>query len=87
MTRPDNLRHHGDEVLVYDAKGNYACRGKIVGVHRCDPAVYDVEPRDSRSLSERLHSIPESRLRSVWRPYLAYERRTLPKPVHVLDEV
>jgi hypothetical protein len=86
MTRPDDLRHHGDEVMVFDAKGNYECRGRIVGVHRCEPPIYDVQPNKEESMARRMCSIPESRLRSVSKPILAYERGPLPKPVHVLDD-
>jgi len=86
VSRPDDLRHHGEEVMVFDAKGNYECRGRIVGVHRCDPAFYDVQPNRAESLSKRLCSIPPDRLRSVGRPILAYERKRQPEPKHVLDE-
>jgi len=27
MSRPDDLRHHGDEVMVFDAKGNFGLFG------------------------------------------------------------
>lgn len=73
MTR-DTRFHHGSEVLVFDARGNYAARGRVVGVHRCVPAVYDIQPDREASLSKRLCGIPEARLRAVGKPVLAYER-------------
>jgi hypothetical protein len=87
MTMPDQLRRHGDEVLVFDAKGNYECRGVIVGVHRCEPPIYDVQPNRAESLAKRMCGIPASQLRSVAKPFLAYERKPAEKPQHVLDEV
>jgi hypothetical protein len=86
VTRPEGLRHHGDEVLVFDAKGNYECRGVIVGVHRCEPPHYDIQPNRQESLSRRICGIPESRLRSVGKAILAYERRPLPEAKHILDD-
>lgn len=85
MTRPPRY-HHGDQVLVYDAKGNYECRGAIVGVYACDPPQFDVQPSRSESRAKRLCGIPEGRLQSVPMQVRAYERRPEPKPRHVLDE-
>ena len=88
MTRPGNLRHHGDEVMVFDAKGNYEVRGKIVG--RCQVVggeyYYDVQPNREESLASRICGLPETRLRSVSKPILAYERKIPGEPVHILDE-
>jgi hypothetical protein len=86
MTRSDNLLQHGTDVLVFDAKGHYECRGVIVGVHRCSPPVYDVQIRNTQSLSFRRCGIPEAQLRSIGNPILAYERGPMPEPKHVLDE-
>jgi hypothetical protein len=86
MSRPETLRNHGDEVMVFDANGNYELRGVIVGVHRCDPPHYDVQPSRAESLSRRICGIPESRLRSVGKPILAYEGKKPSKPIHVLDD-
>jgi hypothetical protein len=86
MSRPDDLRHHGDEVMVFDAKGNYECRGRIVGVHRCHPPIYDVQPNKEESMARRMCGIPAAQLRSVGKPILAYERKREPTaPVHVDD--
>jgi hypothetical protein len=86
MTRPDNLRHHGDEVMVFDARGNYVLRGTIIGVHLSEFPFYDVLPRGEKSLSKTKWAIPESRLRSVGKAILAYERAPLPEPKHIRDE-
>jgi hypothetical protein len=77
MTAPDRLRHIGDEVMVYDARGNYEIRGVIVGRYACDPPIYDVQPNRAESLTRRMCGVPESRLRSVGKPILAYERKYL----------
>lgn len=77
--------HHGQEVLVYDHRGNYEFRGKVMGVHRCNPYQYDVQPNQAESLARRVCGIPEGRLRAVGRPILAYEKQEV-KPKHVLDE-
>jgi hypothetical protein len=87
MTHPDNLRHHGDEVMVFDSKGNYEFRGVIVGVHRCDPPVYDIQPSRAETMAKRVCGIPAAQLRSVGKPILAYERGPLPAAKHILDEV
>ena len=76
---------HGQEVMVYDRHGNYEFRGKVMGVHRCNPYQYDVQPNRAESLAKRVCGIPEERLRAVGRPYLAYEKRET-KPQHVMDE-
>jgi len=86
MTRPENLRHHCDEVMVFDAKGSYECRGVIIGVHRAEYPFYDVLPRGEKSYSKAMLCIPDSRLRSVGKPILAYERGPVLKPIHVLDD-
>jgi transposase InsO family protein len=86
MTAPDNLRNHGDEVMVFDAKRTYEYRGRIVGVHRAATPFYDILPRGKVSLRDAMLGIPESRLRSVAAPYLAYERKPDPTPKHVLDD-
>jgi hypothetical protein len=86
VTRPDSLRHHGDEVMVFDVKGNYELRGKIVGVNRCEPPIYDVQPDRAESLAKRICGIPESRLRSVSRPIRAYKRKLPGEPKHIFDE-
>lgn len=86
MTRPDNLRHHGDEVMVFDTKGQYELRGRIVGVHRAEPPFYDVLPRGEKSLAKARWAIPEARLRSVGEAILAYEGAPSPEPKHILDE-
>ncbi len=85
MTAPDNLRNIGDEVMVFDEHGNYELRGKIVGVHRISPPIYDVHPNRAESLSKRICGIPESRLRSVAKQILAYERKLPGEPKHILD--
>jgi hypothetical protein len=85
MTIPDRLRNIGDEVMVYDSKGNYELRGVIMGVYASNPPIYDVQPNRAESLSRRLCGIPESRLRSVGRPILAYERKSA-DPQHILYE-
>ena len=76
---------HGQEVVVLDRKGEYECRGRIMGVHRCNPAVYDVQPNREESLAKRMCGISEARLRPVGRPILAYERRD-DQPKHIRDE-
>ena len=81
-------RQHGDEVMVFDSKGNYELRGVIVGRHKIvgGDYIFDIQPNRQESLSKRLCGVPESRLRSVSRPIKAYERGPLTDPKHVLDE-
>lgn len=86
MTRPVSSRQIGDEVLVLDSKGNYEFRGVVVGVHRCESPIYDVQPNRADSLSKRVCGISDSRLRSVGKPILAYERQMPGEPKHILDE-
>ncbi len=88
MTRPDNLRHHGDEVMVFDSKGKYEFRGRIVGRSQAvgGDYFYDVQPNREESLARRVCGIPENRLRSVRRPIIAYERKIPGEPKHILDE-
>lgn len=73
---------------MYDARGNFELRGTIVGRHKVvgGDCVYDVQPRHRGSLTSRVCGIPGSRLRSVGKPYLAYERRAEPGPRHIADE-
>ena len=85
MTRPDSLRRHGDEVMVYDAKGIYEFRGVIVGVHHCDPALYDIQPPGGFTLGSRRCGVPEKQLRSVSGPIRAYEPRNADAR-HIRDE-
>jgi hypothetical protein len=75
---------HGQEVIAYDHNGKQF-RGTIMGVHRCNPWQYDVQPRGESSLSQRVCGIHHDRVRPVARPYLAYERREA-RPMHILDE-
>lgn len=82
MTEPFT---HGQEVVVFDARGNYEFRGRVMGVHRCNPTFYDVQPNREESLARRVCGIPEHRLRPIGRPYLAYERQEA-RPMHILDE-
>lgn len=77
--------HHGQEVMVFDARGNYQFRGKVVGVHRCNPAYYDVQPNRQESLASRACGIPADRVRAVGKPILAYERREV-NPKHIKDD-
>jgi hypothetical protein len=59
------VRYHGQRVIVYDAKGNYECRGVIVGINRSNPPVYDVQPDRAESMAKRICGIPASQLRNV----------------------
>jgi hypothetical protein len=77
--------HHGQEVVVLDRKGEYEFRGRVMGVHRCNPTYYDVQPNHEESLAKRMCGIPETRLRPVGRPILAYERRD-EQPKHIRDD-
>lgn len=85
MTTPDKLRNIGDQVMVFDTKGNYEFRGTIVGRYACDPPLYDVQPDRAESLSRRLCGIQDARLRKVGRHILAYERKPAAEPQHILD--
>ena len=76
----------GDEVLVFDGQGNYELRGRIVGRYAGGVNLYDVQPNRAESLSKRLCGIPASRLRTVAKPFLAYERKPDAEPRHILDE-
>lgn len=76
---------HGQEVAVFDRKGEYECRGKVVGIHRCNPTMYDVQPNREESLARRVCGIPESQLRPVSKPILAYERMEI-NPQRIKDE-
>lgn len=85
-----NLKYEiGQEVIVLDRRGEYECRGKIVGCYACATNLYDVQPCRHESMARRLHAVPQSQLRCVSRQIRAYEcvgMRKPPKPVHVLDE-
>lgn len=81
----DSKFQHGQEVIVLDRKGEYECRGKVVGIHRCNPAIYDIQPARQESLAKRLCGVPEAQLRPVGKPVLAYERREA-QPKHIMDE-
>ena len=59
------LRYHGQRVIVYDAKGGYECRGFIVGIHRCNPPVYDVQPDGGGTMAKRKCGIHAAQLRSA----------------------
>ena len=76
---------HGQEVMVFDQHGRYEFRGKVMGVHRCNPYQYDVQPNREEGLARRICGIPENRLRAVGRPYMAYEKQEV-KPQHVMDD-
>ncbi|MBP3955437.1 hypothetical protein J8F10_09100 [Gemmata sp. G18] len=76
---------HGQEVMVLDARGNYECRGRVMGVHRCNPTIYDVQPLESDRLAARKIGIPERQVQAVPAPILAYERRD-DQPKHIKDE-
>ncbi len=86
MTRPESLRNHGDEVMVFAATGTYLLRGRIIGVHRAESPFYDVLPRGERSWAKAMLSVPHDRLRSVGKPILAYERRADTGPKYISDE-
>jgi hypothetical protein len=58
-------RYHGQRVIVYDAKGGYENRGFIVGIHRCNPPFYDVQPEGGGTMAKRMCGIPADRLRSA----------------------
>lgn len=76
---------HGQEVAVFDANGKFILRGKVMGIPRCNPTEYDIQPIREMSLARRLRGVPESQLRPIGRPVLAYERPES-KPKHVMDE-
>lgn len=82
MTEPFT---HGQEVMVFDTRGNYELRGKIMGVHRCNPWQYDVQPNRAESLAKRVCGIPHDQLRPVGREVRAYERRD-EQPKYIKDE-
>lgn len=77
---------HGQEVMVFDHRGNYEGRGKVVGVHRCNPWQYDIQPRGESSLSKRQCGIHHDRIRPIGKPYLAYDRKD-EQPKYIMDEV
>lgn len=63
-----SARYIGQRVIVYDAKGHYDCRGKIVGTHKIvgGDSIFDVDPDgDDGSMSKRICGIPACRLRSA----------------------
>jgi len=76
---------HGQEVMVFDRHGNYEFRGKVMGVHRCNPWQYDVQPRDEESLARRVCGLHHDRLRAVGKPVLAYEKKEV-EPMHIKDD-
>jgi hypothetical protein len=78
MSTPEQLRYHGQRVIVYDAKGHYECRGVIVGVHRCNPPFYDVQPDRAESMATRMCGIPSRQLRSA--------QEESDEPQHIRDE-
>jgi len=81
----DSKFHYGQEVMVFDRKGKYVSRGKVMGIHRCNPTVYDIQPAREESLAKRLCGMSETQLRPVGKPVLAYERREN-SPMHIMDE-
>jgi hypothetical protein len=76
---------HGQEVIVLDRHGQYEFRGRVMGIHRCNPTMYDIQPNREESLARRMCGLPENQLRPVGRPVLAYERRET-NPKHIMDE-
>lgn len=54
----------GDTVAVLSRGGIRDTTGRIVGVHRCNPAQYDVQPDEGGT---RMFGIPEGRLVSLER--------------------
>ena len=76
----------GEDVVVFDERGNYECRGKVVGRYACAVPLFDVQPHRSESLAKRIHAIPEHQLRRVSREVRAYEPKPVVVPVHILDE-
>ena len=73
------FRYHGQRVIVYDAKGQYEARGAIVGIHRCNPPVYDVQPDRSETMAKRMCGIPANQIRSA--------QAESAEPQFVMDEV
>ncbi len=77
---------HGQEVVVFDRKGEYEGRGKVVGIAMTrDGMRYDVQPDRAESLARRICGIPEAQLRRASKPVLAYDRREV-NPQHIKDE-
>lgn len=54
------VRNHGDSVSVYDRHGNFDGRGKITGIYRCTPTLYDVIMDDG----DCLWALPDARLKA-----------------------
>ena len=67
VSTPEQIRYHGQRVIVYDAKGRYECRGVIVGRHKvvAGDTIYDVQPDQAESMAKRICGIPASQLRSA----------------------
>ncbi|WP_020472402.1 hypothetical protein [Zavarzinella formosa] len=79
--------NQAQEVIVLDAKGEYECRGIIVGRSNSKLGItYDVMPNRAESMNKRMCGIPESRLRCMGKPILAYERKPETEARHILDE-
>lgn len=76
----------GDEVMVLDTAGNYELRGRIVGRYACGVNLFDIQPNRAESLCKRLCGMPSTRLRTVSKPILAYERKPETGPRHILDD-
>ena len=83
MTEPFT---HGADVVVLSSRGDYEFRGKIAGVHMCNPWQYDVQPRGEISLAKRVCGVHHARIRRVSNPILAYERQDN-EPKHIKDMV
>lgn len=78
----------GSEVVVLNERGEYVMRGKVAG--RYDAGryfigvrLYDICPNGTGA--KRLHAIPETQLRAVGKPILAYERKPDTSPRHIKD--
>ena len=78
VVTPAEIRYHGQRVIVYDAKGRYECRGVIVGIHRSNPPIYDVQPDRAESMARRMCGIPANQLRSA--------QAESAEPQHVMEE-
>lgn len=70
------IRNHGDSVSVYDRHGNFDGRGKITGIYRCTPTLYDVIMDDG----DCLRALPDARLKA----YLPVPDE---EPKNIRDEV
>lgn len=76
----------GDEVIVLNEAREYLSCGHVVGRYAGGEKLYDIQPLRTLHLNQRMHCIPQERLRGVAKPILAYERKTGPMPRHVMDE-